>query len=90
MQYEVAPLAERSDLLLLLGDIAQNAGRVDEYELGFDPTWGHLVGRSFPVAGNHDYWTPGGGPTMPTSAIARVKRDSATTASIWPAGGFTP
>lgn len=59
---EVAPLAEQSDLLLLLGDIAQNAGRVDEYERGFDPTWGHLVGRSFPVAGNHDYWTPGGGP----------------------------
>ncbi len=55
---EVAPLAEQSDLLLLLGDIAQNAGRVDEYERGFDPTWGHLVGRSFPVAGNHDYWMP--------------------------------
>ncbi len=59
---EVAPLAERSDLLLLLGDIAQGAGRVDEYERGFDPIWGHLVGRSFPVAGNHDYWTPGAGP----------------------------
>lgn len=59
---EVALLAERSDLLLLLGDIAQHFGTVDEYQLGFDPTWGHLVGRTFPVAGNHDYWTPGGGP----------------------------
>lgn len=59
---EVAPLAERSDLLLFLGDIAQDAGRVDEYQQGFDATWGHLVGRSFPVAGNHDYGTPGGGP----------------------------
>ena len=59
---EVAPLAEGSDLVLLLGDIAQDAGRVDEYERGFDPTWGHVVGHSFPVAGNHDYGTPGAEP----------------------------
>jgi acid phosphatase type 7 len=59
---EVAPLAERADLLLLLGDIAQNHGTVDEYAKGFDPTWGHLVGRAFPVAGNHDYEAPGAEP----------------------------
>jgi alkaline phosphatase len=59
---EVAPLADGTDLLLLLGDIAQDAGRVDEYTQGFDPTWGHLVGRAFPVAGNHDYGTPGAVP----------------------------
>ncbi len=59
---EVAPLADGADLLLLLGDIAQDAGRADEYRHGFDPTWGHLVGRAFPVAGNHDYGTPGAAP----------------------------
>ena len=59
---EVVPLAEAADLLLLLGDVAQNHGTAEEYEKGFDPTWGRIVGRSFPVAGNHDYETDGAAP----------------------------
>jgi acid phosphatase type 7 len=56
---DVAPLAEGADLVLLLGDVAQGYGTMAEYELGLDPAWGHLLDRTVPVPGNHDYLTLG-------------------------------
>lgn len=56
---DVAPLAEGADLVFLLGDVAQGYGTMAEYELGLDPAWGHLLDRTVPVPGNHDYLTLG-------------------------------
>jgi acid phosphatase type 7 len=40
-----------------LGDNAYDAGRPDEFERCYAPTWGSAKGRTRPAAGNHDYRT---------------------------------
>jgi PKD repeat protein len=41
------------------GDNAYEAGTAAEYANCYDPTWGRAKSRTLPVAGNHDYETPG-------------------------------
>lgn len=45
--------------VLPLGDGQHWSGTLAEYRGGYDPTWGRLKAISRPIAGNHDYDTPG-------------------------------
>ena len=42
-----------------LGDDAYPNGTLDEYNNCYAPTWGRQKARTRPIAGNHDYNTPG-------------------------------
>jgi 3',5'-cyclic AMP phosphodiesterase CpdA len=42
-----------------LGDNAYDAGRPDEFERCYAPSWGSVKARTKPAAGNHDYRTEG-------------------------------
>jgi hypothetical protein len=45
-----------------LGDNAYPDGTADDYRNCYDPAWGRHRGRTRPVAGNHEYHTPGAAP----------------------------
>src|SRR5206468_6721592 len=45
--------------VLALGDNAYGSGSPTEYATRYAPTWGTQAFRTRPVAGNHDYDTPG-------------------------------
>jgi calcineurin-like phosphoesterase family protein len=45
-----------------VGDQAYFSGSADEYRRCYDPTWGRHKGRTRPVAGNHEYLSPGAAP----------------------------
>lgn len=47
------------DRVLVLGDTQYFDGTAEEYEKGYDPTWGRLKPITIPVVGNHEYHTPG-------------------------------
>jgi acid phosphatase type 7 len=42
-----------------LGDNQYDSGTLDEFQQVYNPTWGRLIHRTFPVPGNHEYGTPG-------------------------------
>ena len=42
-----------------LGDNAYPSGTAEEFRSCYAPTWGHVLGRTKPTPGNHDYLTPG-------------------------------
>jgi hypothetical protein len=42
-----------------LGDTVYDYGSAGEYASCYDPTWGRHRDRTWPVAGNHEYRTPG-------------------------------
>jgi hypothetical protein len=46
-------------VVMPLGDNAYENGTLDEYNNCYAPTWGRQKARTRPVAGNHDYNTPG-------------------------------
>ena len=48
--------------VLLLGDAAYPAGRADDFEECYAPTWGRHLERTRAVPGNHDYDTPAARP----------------------------
>jgi len=45
-------------IVLAVGDLAYERGTLDEFEHCYEPTWGALKARTFPVPGNHEYETP--------------------------------
>lgn len=47
------------DAVLLLGDIQYPVGSLEQFETGFDVSWGTLAARLKPSPGNHEYYTPG-------------------------------
>ena len=47
------------DAVLALGDNAYSEGSALEYATRYAPTWGAQAFHTYPVAGNHDYDTPG-------------------------------
>ena len=49
------------DDILLMGDISNDYGTVEQYADCFDPDWGRYKTRIHAVPGNHDYYS-GGGP----------------------------
>jgi hypothetical protein len=44
------------------GDNTYMSGTAQEFQECYDPHWGRHKGRTRPVAGNHDYGSPGAGP----------------------------
>jgi hypothetical protein len=59
---ETAALVEAIDgIVFTLGDNAYEKGSLEEFERCYGPTWGQpsIKDRTMPVAGNHEYETPG-------------------------------
>lgn len=52
-------LAREVDAVLSLGDNQYSRGRLGAFEGSYDPTWGRLNDITYPVPGNHDYYTNG-------------------------------
>lgn len=47
------------DAVLPLGDNQYPDGTIEQYLAGYDPTWGRFADITHPVAGNHEWHTPG-------------------------------
>lgn len=52
----------KPDVLLALGDLQYDEGSAADFEQAYDPTWGRLKSITRPVAGNHEYRSPGAAP----------------------------
>lgn len=56
-------LLNTSEKIFTLGDNSNDAGTAADYANCYDPTWGRLKARTYPVMGNHDMIAdPQGGP----------------------------
>lgn len=51
--------AAGADRVLALGDLQYSAGSLDDFQTGYDLTWGALRDRTLPTPGNHEYLTAG-------------------------------
>jgi 3',5'-cyclic AMP phosphodiesterase CpdA len=49
----------RPAALLLLGDLQYEAGSITDFQAYFDPAFGEFKATTYPVPGNHEYFTPG-------------------------------
>jgi len=43
--------------VLALGDTQYEHGRLSEFLMSYDPTWGRFKNITYPAIGNHEYWT---------------------------------
>ena len=50
----------RPDAVLALGDLQYDAGKLSDFRSSYDTTWGRMLGKTYPVLGNHEYGTAGG------------------------------
>ena len=50
-------VAAMAGFVMTAGDNAYESGTADEFLDCYDQTWGRFVERTFPVPGNHDYYT---------------------------------
>lgn len=51
--------AAGADHVLALGDLQYSAGSLNDFQTGYDLTWGALRDRTLPTPGNHEYLTAG-------------------------------
>jgi hypothetical protein len=51
--------AAGADRVLALGDLQYSAGSLNDFQTGYDLTWGALSDRTLPTPGNHEYLTAG-------------------------------
>jgi 3',5'-cyclic AMP phosphodiesterase CpdA len=49
----------KPDHVLVLGDNQYNSGTLADYQASYALTWGKLKSKTFPVPGNHEYYTAG-------------------------------
>lgn len=47
------------DAVLMVGDTDNGIASYDDYMTWWEPTWGPLKSRTYPIRGNHEYLTPG-------------------------------
>jgi hypothetical protein len=52
-------MASHPDAVLALGDNQYEDASLSAFQASYDPTWGRLKAITYPVAGNHEYVTPG-------------------------------
>ncbi len=45
--------------VIAVGDLQYEKGELANFQGSYDPSWGRLKGRTYPVPGNHEYRTPG-------------------------------
>jgi hypothetical protein len=45
--------------VLALGDEQYNSGKLTQFQQSYDPSWGRIKSRTYPVPGNHEYGTSG-------------------------------
>jgi hypothetical protein len=50
-------VAINPDVVAALGDLQYGRGELTNFAQSFDPSWGRLFGRTYPAAGNHEYYT---------------------------------
>jgi 3',5'-cyclic AMP phosphodiesterase CpdA len=55
---QTADMANDSDLVLALGDLAYESGTTAEYQNYYDYSWGRVKVKTRPAVGNHEYLTP--------------------------------
>ena len=48
-------LLSGADAVVPLGDLQYDAGTLDEFNVGYDPSWGLYAAMTYPVPGNHEY-----------------------------------
>ena len=48
-------LGMNPDAVLTVGDNQYETGTLDEFQRAYNPTWGRLIDRTYPVPGNHEY-----------------------------------
>ena len=48
-----------ADAVVPLGDLQYEAGTLDEFSQGYDPSWGLYAAMTYPVPGNHEYGIDG-------------------------------
>lgn len=58
-QRATSALLAGADAIAPLGDLQYDAGAPDEYNLGYDASWGLQAPTTYPVPGNHEYKTGG-------------------------------
>ena len=44
-------------IVLALGDLQYNSGKLVDFQNYYQPTWGRLKAKTYPVVGNHEYGT---------------------------------
>jgi len=49
----------KPDAVLALGDLQYESGSLSDFRNGYAKTWGRLLGRTYPIPGNHEYHTAG-------------------------------
>ena len=56
-----ARLAEslNPEAVLVLGDLQYNRGEYNKFLASYEPSWGRLKRKTYPVPGNHEYDSPG-------------------------------
>ncbi len=56
----VAHLVRRADPsgILVLGDSQYDEGKIKQYRASYDESWGRFLPKTYPVPGNHEYYTP--------------------------------
>jgi hypothetical protein len=67
-------LAANPDLVLALGDLQYECGKLSDFNAAYGPSWGRLKAKTRPVVGNHEYNVSGSSaacsdqPTTPSGA----------------------
>ena len=72
--------------VLTLGDNAYPEGPAEDFEECYEPSWGQFKNRTKPVAGNHEYETPGASGYFDYFGITAGDPGKDTTPMIWEAG----
>ena len=64
LELEMSALAKqlKPDALLLLGDLQYETGSAADFQAYYEPTFGELKSITYPVPGNHEYFTEGAAP----------------------------